>query len=390
MGALEVALFVLLQAKEEVVDVPGEKLKIPLVHVPVEGTSLRPYAIAKFETTWREFKLFYREDIDTKRIIDGITRPSFGTSYFGQVQTPPELLEDRKPTINLRWHSAMNYCDWLTAKTGRKFRLPTEAEWEHAARAGEKGADLKGHAWIGAGTRFPGTGTPNAWGLHDVLGNVWEVMLEPMAPPGFGPVYRGGSYRSPPAETTFTHRQRVPAEWFQADPNSPRSLWWLTSDFSQGMRVAGVGGPADLEASAAYAGKVKVVLKEAKEKIVPLTKEDKEKVESTASEFYRTITGEVVNQGDRTIEELELYVHYLTPDGKPHLMEKDGANKPFRPNFTWTYPVHVSSAHEGPWKAPLAPGQTRVFSVDLPKSWDNPIYVDEKGFAAKASWVRLK
>jgi len=69
VGALEVALSILLQAapREEAVEVPGEKLKIALVHVPVEGTSIRPYAIAKHETTWKDFLAFYRGDSEKRK-----------------------------------------------------------------------------------------------------------------------------------------------------------------------------------------------------------------------------------------------------------------------------------------------------------------------------------
>jgi sulfatase modifying factor 1 len=395
---LVLACTLLLQAapREEVVDLPAEKLKIPLVHVPVEGTSLRPYALAKHETTWKAFLAFYRED-EPKRVIDGLTRPSTGRSFFGQVQCPEALLEDKKPAINLRWHGAMAFCDWLTATTGRKFRLPTEPEWEHAARAGDQGAapaDPKAVAWFagnaGEGTHPPGASRPNAWGLHDLLGNAWEVMLEPADPPAFGPVWRGGSWKTPEAELTYGARQRLRTEWFGSDPNNPRSMWWLTNEFSQGMRPAAVGGPAELKASAAYAPKIKVVLSlPATEKSVPLSKEEKGKVLSAVPDFYATVKGEVTNTGDRDVEELELFVHYLTPKGEPHLMEKDGAAQPNRPNFTWTWPVLASSAHAGA-RPPLPPGATRAFQVDVPKSWDSERYVDPKGFGARVAWVRLK
>lgn len=390
-----VLLFTLLQAapKEEVVDVPGEPLKIPLVHVPVEGSELRPYALAKFETTWKDFALFYREDSQEKRIIDGITRPSMGKAFFGQVQTPAHLLEEKKPAINMTWHSAMAYCDFLTANTGRKFRLPTQAEWERAARAGDAGAaprELKATSHFGAeSTLPPGKLKANAWGLHDMLGNVWEVALEQRHFGALKAVYLGGAWTSTEADLAYATRQPVKAEWFAADPNRPRSVWWLTSEFCQGFRVAAVDGPDALAASRAYAPKIGVKALKHAEKVVPLSKEEREKVESKGPELFRALTLEVVNRGDRVVEELELLAYFLTPKGEPHLLEREGLNKPNRPNFTWAHPVLASSAHAAA-RAPLGPGESRVFEIDVPDTTDDPRYVDPQALGARVTWVRLK
>lgn len=381
------------QAKEEVVDVPGEPLKIPLVHVPVDGSALRPYALAKFETTWKDFALFYREDSQEKRIIDGITRPSVGKSYFGQVQTPEHLLEEKKPAINMTWHIAMAYCDFLTAKTGRKFRLPTQAEWTRAARAGDTRdapGDLKATAHFGAeSTRPPGSLKANAWGLHDLLGNAWELTLEQRDFGALKAVYMGGAWNSPVAELAYETRQTVKAEWFAADPNRPRSVWWLTSDFCQGFRVAAVDGPEAFTASKAYAPKVGAKVLKHAEKVVPLSKEERAKVESKGPELFRAATVEVVNGGERVIEELELQVYFLTPKGEPHYLEREGLNKPNRPNYTWAHPVMISSAHAAARK-PLAPGESRVFEIDVPETTDHPQYVDAGKMGARVTWVRLK
>jgi hypothetical protein len=389
-------LLLLLQAapREEVVEVPGEGLKISLVHVPVEGTSLRPYALAKYETTWKEFLQFYQEESQEKRIIDGITRPSVGKSYFGQVQCPEVLLEDAKPAINLRWHSASAYCDYLTAKTGRKFRLPTDAEWEHAARAGEKGAApaaLDAVAWhrgnSGERTHRPGESKPNAWGLHDLLGNVWELVLEPAEPSRLLPVYRGGAWNVPAAETTFGLRRPLPTEWCAADPNRPRTVWWLTDDFSQGVRVACVGDAKEMEASTAYIPKVEVKMVGHAVRRVRLPKKEGEK--GVAEEIFRTATVEVRNSGDRTVEELELWVYFLDPKDLPHFLEKEGANKPNRPNYTWAHPVMASSSHAAA-APPLGPGEARSFDIDVPETGDDAAFVNPNRMGAQVRWARLK
>ena len=88
--------------------------------------------------------------------------------------------------INVTWKDAMDYADWLCRQTGRSYRLPSEAEWEYAARAGsqsrwsfgDNASELSRYAWYdensGGKTHPVGQKQPNSWGLHDVHGNVWE------------------------------------------------------------------------------------------------------------------------------------------------------------------------------------------------------------------------
>ena len=89
--------------------------------------------------------------------------------------------DDKLPVGGVNWTDAMHFAQWLSDKTGKKLRLPTEAEWEYAARAGTSTAYFWGDSWDGrhnfaaTGAKKPvGTHQPNAWGLYDMLGNVWE------------------------------------------------------------------------------------------------------------------------------------------------------------------------------------------------------------------------
>jgi formylglycine-generating enzyme required for sulfatase activity len=158
--------------------------------------------------------------------------PAFSWRDAGFPQT------DDHPVVNVSWNDAVAYCKWLSAKTGREVRLPTEAEWEHACRAGsptryptgDDAESLKGHADIAdaaAKTRFPGWTTvefddgsaftapagsfaANGFGLKDMVGNVYEWCgdgfdprfyaaapgRDPFNPAGELRVLRGGSWGS--------------------------------------------------------------------------------------------------------------------------------------------------------------------------------------------------
>jgi formylglycine-generating enzyme required for sulfatase activity/uncharacterized protein YjbI with pentapeptide repeats len=95
---------------------------------------------------------------------------------------------ENRPVINVSWEDAVAYCAWLSEQSGRPYRLPTEAEWEYAARAGTEtrywwgeeagknnaNCDGCGSEWDTKQTAPVGSFRPNNWGLHDMLGNVWE------------------------------------------------------------------------------------------------------------------------------------------------------------------------------------------------------------------------
>src|SRR5262249_11454866 len=160
----------------EKVEIPGTPLKFDAVQLPGVPGKGGPFRIGTKEVTWAEFNAFF-ESKDMATGVDAVTRPTRATSYFGQVGVPANFLEPQRPVRNVRWHSAMSYCDWLSKKTGGYWRLPTESEWEYAARAGEKGdapASVDDAGWhkgnSQARTHDGGEKKPNAFGLYDMLG----------------------------------------------------------------------------------------------------------------------------------------------------------------------------------------------------------------------------
>src|SRR6516165_6811878 len=144
------------QEKKQTVTIPDSTVKFELVSLP-GGTAklgseekdeprrdvdLRPFWIGAREVTWDEYSLYY-EGRKAAR-LDGVTRPSQPDVIDPKEPFPNgEAQGGTHPAISVGWFGAMGYCEWLTRKTGQKYRLPTEAEWETAARAGADDAAPK-------------------------------------------------------------------------------------------------------------------------------------------------------------------------------------------------------------------------------------------------------
>lgn len=192
-------------------------------------------------------------------VISGPT-PVYGDMTMGYSK--------KHPAIGLTWHNAMTFCQWLSLKTGKEYRLPTEAEWEYAARAGstsvygccENVDQLKDYVWYEENSDFGpqavGSKKPNAFGLFDMLGNVNEWVIDFYDPAAYkaqaqknpavnptGPeegkvhVARGGFYDSPPEEVRCAARGFEEKWWRMNDPQIPKSKWWLPQIDVVGFRV---------------------------------------------------------------------------------------------------------------------------------------------------------
>ena len=153
------------------------------------------------------------------------------------------------------------YCKWLYNSTGIFYRLPTEAEWEYACRAGESTdpINLNEYAYFkdNSGSKFHKVAQlkPNAWGLYDMLGNVSEWTLDqynagayqklldktknPTTPVAsrHPRVTRGGSYLDDAKELRCANRIPSSADWNKRDPQIPKSRWWLTDGMGVGFRI---------------------------------------------------------------------------------------------------------------------------------------------------------
>jgi formylglycine-generating enzyme required for sulfatase activity len=266
----------------EMLPIPAGKFKMgspanELGHKPDEEpqheVEIAAFWMGKTEVTWNEFELFMypqeekkvREakklDAALNTLTDGVTRPTqpYVEMSFG-------MGKDGFPAISMTQHAANKYCQWLSAKTSHFYRLPTEAEWEYAARAGtttayywgDDAAQIGENCWWGKNSDFKyqkvGKKKPNPWGLHDILGNVIEWTLDGYDPayyaksPASNPwnkatkpyphVARGGSWDDEdPAALRVAARRASSANWKIQDPQLPKSIWYHTDAQFLGFRL---------------------------------------------------------------------------------------------------------------------------------------------------------
>ena len=282
-----------------------------------EGPQLRvrvePFWIGKCEVTWAEYKAFmamydafkkmqllstnrdgataeaaaeedwrlvqrhaWNGQLEAEWDVDAVTSatPLYDPSFtYGAGDQPSQ------PAVTMTQFAAKQYTKWLSGITGRDYRLPSEVEWEYAARAGTTTAysfggnaeQLGDHAWFDENADYQthpvGEKAPNPWGLHDVHGNVAEWTLDEYQPDAYAKlaavagvsdpghmqtidaknavrwptklyprVIRGGSWLDlPPACRSAARHKSEEQEWKLSDPNIPLSPWWYTEEAATGV-----------------------------------------------------------------------------------------------------------------------------------------------------------
>jgi formylglycine-generating enzyme required for sulfatase activity len=243
---------------------------------PQHRVRLEPFWMGKYEVTWGEFDLWAKTNrkdqkadssdaaLSANELIDAISRPTepFSDLTFGM---------GRKgfPAICMTQLAAKCYCKWLSVKTGHYYRLPTEAEWEYACRAGTTTAysfgddpdqlDDYGWSFFNGDDHYHEVGQlkPNPWGLFDMHGNVSEWVLDgytedyssrvkngtarinPFNPPTtiYSRVTRGGSWDDDPEGLRCAARKASRPSWSKDDPREPQSIWYHTAMNCPGFRL---------------------------------------------------------------------------------------------------------------------------------------------------------
>jgi len=225
--------------KIQMVPIPGGSIKIGTKIIPV-----KPFWMATIETPWEAFDAFTasgpssRPYDQTAYGPDAIARPS--KSYI-----LPDLGWGHHgfPAINLSFTSTQMFCRWLASTTKKKYRLPTEAEWELACLDGNTGgwkidkAQLDKSAWdaenSGKMTHPVGKKAPSKLGLYDMLGNVGEWATDPAGKP----VLCGGTFQDKAADISPSTVKRWSPKWQETDPQLPKSRWWLSDGPFAGFRI---------------------------------------------------------------------------------------------------------------------------------------------------------
>ena len=241
---------------------------------PEVEVEVAPFWMARCETSWDEYHPFMLA-LDRKVRAEGRASAAPQDPWADAVSrpTPPYVPMDFEmgvhgfPAISMTQFAARHYTKWLTMKTGRFYRLPSEAEWECACRAGTSTAysfgddprQLGEYAWYfddSDDAYHPvGTKKPNPFGLHDMHGNVAEWVLDahekgfyatlgghaanPVCWPSqpYPHVVRGGSWDDDAEKLRSAARRGSTMSWKVQDPQIPKSIWYLTNARFVGFRV---------------------------------------------------------------------------------------------------------------------------------------------------------
>ncbi len=243
---------------------------------PQHKVKLDAFWMSELEVTWDLFELYAYKELEKKtaealsatnvlnnKAVDAVSRPT--TPY---VDMSFGMGKKGYPAICMTHYAAVHFCKWLYAKTGVFYRLPTEAEWEYACRAGttstysfgDAADQLGDYAWYfensNGKTQRVGKKKPNPWGLYDMHGNVAEWTYDQYVPDYYkqfagktavNPVVvptklyphaaKGGSWDDDADRLRSAARRGSNAQWKKRDPQLPRSDWWLTDAQFVGFRV---------------------------------------------------------------------------------------------------------------------------------------------------------
>lgn len=249
---------------------------------PQFQVTVKPFWMGRYEVTWEEYKQYMElypqfqalhrfgiRKVTQENQIDAITAPS---PLYDETHTFSEGSADEEPAATMTQYAAKQYTKWLSKISRDFYRLPTEAEWEYACRAGtttayyfgDDSSELENHGWFSDNSEEErqevGLFEPNPWGLYDMHGNVAEWVLDEYHEDGYTHVekgasvtaekafrkptkvyprvVRGGSFELEPEECRSASRlgsENEDEDWKYEDPNVPASPWWYTDTPAKGV-----------------------------------------------------------------------------------------------------------------------------------------------------------
>ncbi|WP_435892868.1 formylglycine-generating enzyme family protein [Oceaniferula spumae] len=244
---------------------------------PQKKIKVDAFWMSKTEITWKLYNPYYKNGkprnkdgtlmspSDKDELSDVISQPT--PQYHDMFLNNSFVNDPDHPAMDMTQHAASKFCQWLSAQTGHFYRLPTEAEWEYACRAGTSTAwsfgddesKLGDHAWFADNSNFTyqkvGLKKPNPWGFHDMHGNVAEWVLDQFSDKFYGKLkdgemnpwnapttryprtVRGGSWDSEAPATRSAARLGSAPDWKQEDPQIPKSVWYHTDGQHVGFRI---------------------------------------------------------------------------------------------------------------------------------------------------------
>jgi formylglycine-generating enzyme required for sulfatase activity len=255
---------------------------------PQKEVVIPAFWMAKLETTWDIYRPYMENgkarnkdgtlnrdaDMTTteapeikqgETLVDTVTQPT--PPYIPMHFSMGDGYTKNYPAVGITHHAANKFCEWLSAQTGNFYRLPTEAEWEYACRAGTTTAysfgddvsKLGEYAWFRDNSEYVyqkvGAKKPNPWGLYDMHGNAAELVLDQYAadayakikdgainpwvpaPARYPTVYRGGHWDADALALRTAGRGKTDPELKVIDPQIPKSLWYFTNASWLGFRI---------------------------------------------------------------------------------------------------------------------------------------------------------
>jgi len=258
---------------------------------PVREVTVSPFFMAEIETTWDQYFAFLSQTMSQGRTPPEVIYAINSDPDVDAVSGPTPPYGDPaqgwgggdRPAITMTHYAAETFCQWLSLQTGKKYRLPTEAEWEYAARGGSetpfffegKPKDYSDQGFLRkffsaktdiisdyviyaknskSRTQEPILVKPNPFGLKNMLGNVMEYcadkydpkaysltdskVINPIHTEGDEWVVRGGDFTSDAANLrSATRGFSKHDDWMRLDPQQPKSIWWYSDIRSIGFRV---------------------------------------------------------------------------------------------------------------------------------------------------------